>query len=63
MKKNKFRYPPQVWSEERNLTWLLVVLIWDMFIIDPLVGVLTKGVAASVINSLAFALVLLLGLL
>jgi hypothetical protein len=34
-----------------------------MFIIDPLVGVLTKGVAASVINSLAFALVLLLGLL
>jgi len=63
MKKIKFRYQPQCWSEERNLTWLLVALILDMFIIDPLVGVLTRGIAASVINSLAFAVVLLLGLL
>jgi hypothetical protein len=63
MGKNKLGFPAKFWTEERNLTWLLVALILDTFIIDPLVSVFTRGVAVSAINSIAFAVVLLLGLL
>ncbi len=63
MEENKFRVPAKFWTEERNLTWLLVALILDTFIVDPLVSVFTRGLAVSVINSTAFAVVLLLGLL
>ena len=63
MTKNKFRVPAKLWSEERNLTWLLAALIMDIFVLDPLVSVFTRGLAVSVINSIGFAVVLLLGLL
>lgn len=63
MTKDKFRFPAKFWSEERNLTWLLVALILHTFILDPLVSVFTTGLAVSVINITAFATVLLLGLL
>jgi hypothetical protein len=63
MEGSKFRHPAQFWSEERNLTWLLVALILETFIIAPLVSVLTRGLAAQVINSLTFSVILLLGLL
>jgi hypothetical protein len=61
--KNKFRVSAKLWSEERNLTWLLAALIVDMFVLDPLVSMFNRGLAASVINSIALAVVLLLGLL
>ncbi|HTR44879.1 MAG TPA: ion channel [Thermodesulfovibrionales bacterium] len=60
---NKFSVPAKFWSEDRNLKWLLVALVLDMFILDPLVSVFTRGLALTVINSLAFAVVLFLGLL
>ena len=41
--KSTFRYPAQCWSEERNLTWLLVTLRSVTFILDPLVSVLNRG--------------------
>jgi len=64
MEKSKFIYLPQFWTEERNLTWLLVALILDTFILDLLVGVLNRGLVVEVIiNSLAFSVILLLGLL
>ncbi len=63
MTKIKFRYPTQLWSEERNLTWLFVALIVDKFILDPLVGVLNRGPAVNFINSISFSIILLLGLL
>jgi ion channel len=64
MAKNKFRYLPQFWTEERNLTWLLVALILDTFILDLLVSVLNRGLVVEVIiNSLAFSVILLLGLI
>jgi len=37
MEKSKFRYLPQFWTKERNLTWLLAALILDTFILNPLV--------------------------
>ena len=63
MEETKFRVPAKFWSEERNLTWLLVALILDLFILDPLMNQLTTGLAVSVINTTAFAILLLLGLL
>lgn len=63
MEKSKFRYLTQFWTEERNLTGLLAALILDTFILDPLVSVFTKGLAVELINSLAFSVILLLGLL
>lgn len=64
MGKGKFIYRPQFWTEERNLTWLLVALILDTFILEPLVGVLNRGLVVEVIiNSLAFSVILSLGLL
>lgn len=64
MGKSRFTYHPQFWTEERNLTWLLVALILDTFILEPLVSVLNRGLVVEVIiNSLAFSVILLLGLL
>jgi len=63
MEETKFRVPAKFWFEERNLTWLLVALILDLLILDPLMNLLTTGLAVSVINSTAFAILLLLGLL
>jgi hypothetical protein len=63
MTQSKFRYLTQLQSEERNLTWLLVALIVDKFILDPLVGVLNRGLAVNFINSISFSIILLLGLL
>jgi hypothetical protein len=63
MEKRKFRHPTQFWSEDRNLTLLLVVLIFDKFILDPLVSVFNSGLAVIFINSISFSIILLLGLL
>ena len=63
MTKNKFRVPAKFWTEERNLTWLLVFLIFDKFILDPLVHVLSSGLAVIFMNSISFSIILLLGLL
>jgi len=63
MEETKFTVPAKFWSEERNLTWLLVALILDLFILDPLMNLFTTGLAVSVINTTAFAILLLLGLL
>ncbi len=60
MEETKFRVPANFWSEERNLTWLLVALILDLFILAPLMNLLTTGLAVSVINSTAPAILLLL---
>ncbi|MGC9977289.1 MAG: ion channel [Thermodesulfovibrionales bacterium] len=63
MEKRKFRHPTQFWSSDRNLTLLLVVLIFDKFILDPLVGVFNSGHAVIFMNSISFLIILLLGLL
>lgn len=62
MEKSKCRYLPKFWTEEWTLTGLLAALILDTFILGPLVSVLNK-LAAELINSLVFTIVLLLGLL
>ena len=61
-KESMFRYVTQFWTEERNLTWLLIALIFDTFILYPLVSVLSSSVTIQIMNSLVFSAVLLLGL-
>jgi hypothetical protein len=60
--KGMFMHSAQYWSEERNLVFLLVALLFDAFILYPLVSVLGSGLATQIINSLVLSVILLLGL-
>ncbi len=62
MEKSKSGYLSRFWSEERNLTWLLVALVLDAFIVDPMATLLNGGLAVQLINSLTFSAILLMGL-
>jgi len=49
-----------LWSEERSLTTLLVLLAINMFVLDP---VIREGVGISLLGNVFFSLLLLAGLL
>ena len=62
MKKNMFRSLSGFWSEERNLTVLLGILIFDFFILSSLTSVIGERLIINLLNNLVISLLLLTGL-
>ncbi len=56
-----FRHLSRFWSEERNLTVLLGIVVFDFFILPSLTSTLGERPGISLLNNLVFSLLLLAG--
>ena len=51
------------WSEERNLSVLLGIIIFDLFVLPSVTGVITERILNHLLNNLVFSLLLLTGVI
>lgn len=61
--KKFFRYLSGFWSEDRNLSVLLVLIIFDFFVLTSLPGLIEEKLILNLLNNLIFSLMLLFGVL
>jgi len=61
--KTFFRYLSGFWSEDRNLSVLLVLIIFDFFVLTSLPGLIEEKLILNLLNNLVFSLLLLFGVL
>jgi hypothetical protein len=62
-KKGIFRYLLGFWSEERNLSVLLGLIVFDFFVLTSLPGLIGEKHILTLLNNLVFSLLLLFGVL
>jgi len=60
---NVFRHLSRFWSEERNLTVLLGIIVFDFFILSSLTSAMRESPVISILNNLVFSLLLLAGVI
>jgi hypothetical protein len=62
-KKHFFSFLSGFWSEERNLSVLLGLIVFDFFVLTSLPGLIGEKLILNLLNNLVFSLLLLFGVL